>query len=153
MFKVTDFKLYRLCWLLYGLPYFVLMIYWYFDPEQSSLLEHLSHLVSVMVSLGVVFYAIGARTISRQFWKYFLPFSVIEEHWNLFNDLESTWDDFVIPNLVVSIPFIAIYFYAFKRNEIWGHASNKALNSFPSVTGTVTQRRSAIMPLRHCPLA
>ena len=36
------------------------------------------------------------------------------------------------------------------RNQV---ISNKALNTFPSVTGTVTQRRFAIMPLRHCPLA
>ena len=30
---------------------------------------------------------------------------------------------------------------------------NKALNSLPAVARTVTQRRSAIVPLGHCPLA
>jgi len=29
----------------------------------------------------------------------------------------------------------------------------KTLNTFPLVTGTVTQRRFAIMPIRHFPLA
>ena len=36
------------------------------------------------------------------------------------------------------------------RNQV---ISNKALNTFPSVTGTVTQRHFVILPLRHCPLA
>jgi hypothetical protein len=119
MFKITDFKLYRLWWLLYGLPYFALMVYWYFDQEGSSLLVHLSHLVSVAVSLGVIFYAIGAMALNRKLWKVFLPFAIVEEHWNILDDLGGTWDEFVVPNLVVSIPFIAIYFYAYKRSEVW----------------------------------
>ena len=119
MFSITDFKLYRLWWLLFGVPYLALMIFWYFDPDESSYLSHLSHLVSVIASLGVIFYSIGIKAINRNFWKIFLPIAVIEEHWNLFSDLNGTWDEIVVPNLVVSIPFIAIYFYAFKRNEIW----------------------------------
>lgn len=35
----------------------------------------------------------------------------------------------------------------------FGRSNNKVLNTFPTVTGTVRQRRFAIMLLCNCPLA
>ena len=117
--KITDFKLYRLWWLLFGLPYLAVLVFWYFIPEKVSVIYHLSHLVFVLVAVGVIFYAIGLRTFTRNFWKAFLPFAVIEEHWNIYKELGGAWDTFIIPNIIVSIPFVALYFYAYKRKEIW----------------------------------
>ena len=120
MFKVTDFKLYRLWWLLYVIPYTGLLLYLWFDQSiEPTLFEYSSHIVSMLAVLGVVFYAIGMRSIHQNFWKLFLPFAIFEEHYNILEDMDGTWDAFLVPNVMVSIPFVALYLYAYKRQQIW----------------------------------
>ncbi|MCV6623246.1 MAG: hypothetical protein OIF51_16005 [Cellvibrionaceae bacterium] len=118
--QITDFRWFRLFWLLFAIPYLLLVFDLVIDSFSSEpMLRTLSLVVSLSVALAVLPYILGLKVFSRKFWQFFLVATFIEEHHNLFSELQAISLDIVMGNVMATTPMFIIFLYAFTNKSIW----------------------------------